>query len=318
MPVTIATYEAGVIPAELLFSELRGKVEENDYFGRSTTILRTIDVSIENEGTFKPSDAVDIDNMSVLVQPGYLSLENGYVRRDDGSIFIAVYLDLGYEVTGPMFDWWFSNCDNDEKCKWMHPKNNLYNTFDSNFYATMPFERPVGHYINHIQLRELEISTMPALNNELHGVKRPTIHQTLQFEYLRPSKYFDIAKFPEFGITACILAKVYTTDPFLGNIAVGYVTYIVREHQGRSELRMRFWYGEYYHQETPENYYYAQWMNYLTSFPFYRAQLCPISLAKALHTHFTEEMTCLRDMLPVYYKECQQANQTFQQTFKFT
>lgn len=340
----------GPVSAELLLSELRGKIEATDYFARSTTVLENIEIRIENEGNFKASDAVDIDHMNVLIQPGYLSLENGYVRREDGSVYVAVYLDLGYEVNGEMIDWWFGQCDNDEKIKWIHPKNNIFNTYDSPFFAAMPFERPYGHYVNHLQIRELAISTHPALVQTHHTAGNTTTtstpspntpatdpstaatttstntiapppkaqyHQTLQFEYIRASKYFDVSKFPEYGITACIVAKVYTTDPFLGSIAVGFVTYIVREVNGRSELRMRFWYGEYYYQETPETYLYAKLMNYLTSFPVYRARVCPLSIAKAFHTHFTEEMTCLREILPTYFKDSAETNRQFQRTFNF-
>ena len=48
-----------------------------------------------------------------MVEPGYMDLEHGYVRCDDGGWYIACLTDLGESVNGEMFDWWFRNCDSD-------------------------------------------------------------------------------------------------------------------------------------------------------------------------------------------------------------
>jgi hypothetical protein len=50
-----------------------------------------------------------------MIEPGYMELENGYVRCEDGGWYIACLTDLGEYVNGEMFDWWFRNCDDDGK-----------------------------------------------------------------------------------------------------------------------------------------------------------------------------------------------------------
>jgi hypothetical protein len=94
---------------------------------------------------------------------------------------VAVHI-AGINVDGDLFDWWYRQCDDDEKYRWAHPNSNLTCTWDPTFYRSMPHERQRCYYIDHTQF----------LEKIFEGV-----FMSLQIEYLRPSKYFDINSFKE-------------------------------------------------------------------------------------------------------------------------
>jgi hypothetical protein len=331
------------IPPELLIAEINGEIAENDYFARSVKVLQNI--QIDNIDIYKPEDAIDLDDAYLLAEPGYLAMENGIVRKPDGSLYIAIFVDLGYEVNGDMFDWWFCNCDNNEKFRWWHPVNHVSGTWDPAFYSMMNFERQPGHYIDHIHITQQYIPSSSSssrnstanvninennTNNANNNNPNP-LHKeddsssknmySIQIEYIRPSKFFDTAKFEENNITCCIIGKINLKDSFFQTyIHFGYVFYIIREINGRSELRIRYFLGDsfFYYLENMDNYYYSQLVYYLTNNYLFRCFKLPISLGKNIYQNCLEEMLCLREILPHYYRQTQQAQREFQLNYSFT
>lgn len=228
----------GHVRPEMLVSELVGEVQEDDYFARSMQVLDSFQLDDPTQGRFNPQDGVEFEDAFTLANPGYFNMEHGYVRLRNGTWYIAVLTDLGYEVNGEMVDWWFCNVDNTEKYKWWHPKDHISGLWDPQYFSVMPHERKPSHYIDHIHIVEEYIG----------GVK-----QSLQIEFMRPSRLFDVTKFAEQGITACIVGRIYVRDPSLGLVAAGYLVHMVREIDGRSHLRSRFWLGDIMYPETVEN-----------------------------------------------------------------
>jgi hypothetical protein len=281
----------GVVRPELLVSELIGEVKESDYYARSTHLLDNFVMDDPTQGKFNPEDALSIDEAYKLVNQGYLNLEHGYVRCEDGSWYIACLTDLGHEVNGEMFDWWYRNCDESQRFRWWHPRDHFSCTYEPQFYAVMPQERQRGHYIDHIHIVEETID----------GVRR-----TLQIEYERPSKLFDVSTFAENGITACIVGRVFDRDANLGLIAVGHLMHMVREVNGRSELRSRFWVGNVAYPETVENIIFARTVNAVANTRLFKLLKIPTSTARALWVHSSQEMHCLREILPHFYRSCQE------------
>jgi hypothetical protein len=281
----------GVVRPELLVSELIGEVKESDYYARSTHLLDNFVMDDPTQGKFNPEDALSIDEAYKLVNQGYLNLEHGYVRCEDGSWYIACLTDLGHEVNGEMFDWWYRNCDESQRFRWWHPRDHFACTYEPQFYAVMPQERQRGHYIDHIHIVEETID----------GVRR-----TLQIEYERPSKLFDVSTFAENGITACIVGRVFDRDANLGLIAVGHLMHMVREVNGRSELRSRFWVGNVAYPETVENIIFARTVNAVANTRLFKLLKIPTSTARALWVHSSQEMHCLREILPHFYRTCQE------------
>jgi len=132
------------IPAELLRSELSGVVDDADYFARSMNYLNRLDIDPTTLEQYHPDDSISFEDINLLSQPGDLAMEDGIVRRNDGTLYIAVRTDLGTEVTGDMIDWWFCNCDSTEKYKWWHPKDHISGVWDPPYYGAMSFERMKG------------------------------------------------------------------------------------------------------------------------------------------------------------------------------
>mmetsp|Transcript_28898 Transcript_28898/g.48511 ORF Transcript_28898/g.48511 Transcript_28898/m.48511 type:complete len:309 (+) Transcript_28898:127-1053(+) len=290
---------------ELLVSELIGEVKEDDYYARATHLLDNFVMDDPTQGRFDPNDALSLEDAYKLVNPGYLNLEHGYTRMNDGTWYIACLTDLGFDVNGEMFDWWYRNCDNAETFRWWHPNNHIKGTWDPQFYSVMPQERQTGHYIDHIHIFE-EI---------LNGKARQ-----LQIEFERPSKLFDVTQFAENGITACVVGRVYARDSSIGLVAVGHMLHMVRETNGRSELRSRFWIGNISYPETVENIIFARIVNSIASTKLFRMTRLPSSLARSLWVHTSQQMHCLREFLPHFQraflaKQQEEAQQLYGQNF---
>jgi len=277
-----------VVKAEYLVSEILGEVNEDDYFGRSARVLDGFQVSDPTGGEqFDQHSIMPLDESFRMVEPGYMDLEHGYVRTENGGWYVACLTDLGENVNGEMIDWWFRNCDDDEKYRWWHPKDHIKGTWDDSFFAAMPHERNRGHYVGHTHIVEECIG----------GLK-----QNLLIEFERTSKYFDVSSFDDNNITACLVAKVYVEDPVAGVLAVGHLIHMVREQYGRSELRSRFWIGNDVQVKNPTVYpFFSGVVNYVSNQWWYKYFRLPKSTARGLWIHCAQEMQCLKEFLPHYY-----------------
>jgi hypothetical protein len=240
--------------------------------------------------------------VAVLAEDGQLIIENGFVRRRDGTLYVAVTTDLGTEVTGEMFDWWFCNVDNTEKYKWWHPEDHFTGIWDPPYYGAMAFERPKGHYVDHVHIVE----------EAINGNK-----QSLQIEFQRPSKFFDVTKFAEQNITAMLVARVHVKDSTLGLVAAGHLVHMVKEEGGRSILHSHFWMGDVAYPETPENYFFAETVNFIANTYLFRVSKVPYTTGLGIYKHCAEEMACLREFLPHYYQAQLAANNEFIERFNF-
>ena len=65
------------------------------------------------------------------------------------------------------------------------------------FYAVQAEDRRSGYYVHHSH------KTSEFLGGRTHA---------FQTEYDRPSKFFNIAKFREAGVTACVCARIHILD----------------------------------------------------------------------------------------------------------
>lgn len=115
--VDVENHEGIVLP-ELLLAELNRGLKEDDYIAKSMIALKSNPIPLDNLQLFDSEFALRLDDLSDLLQPGYLPMENGYARRGDGVWCIAILTDLGHNINGEMFDWWFCHCEEDEHHKW--------------------------------------------------------------------------------------------------------------------------------------------------------------------------------------------------------
>lgn len=292
------------VQPELLRTELNGgAVDESDYFARSSLYLKSMHLDLSNLDRFRHEDSIPFSDIGYLVETRDMAMENGWVRRNDGTLYVACTTDLGHEVNGDMFDWWFCNCDNNEKYRWWHPRDHVSGTWDPPYYGAMAFERPKGHYVDHVHIVDERI-----------GGKL----QSLQIEFQRPSKYFDVSKFPEQNITAMLVGRVHVKDSLLGLVAAGHCVHMVRqEDDGRSTLKSRFWMGDISYPETPENYFVASSINFVANSYLFRWTKIPFATGAGLYRHCAEEMACLREFLPHYFKSAREEQRQFMEKFNF-
>ena len=172
------------IHENMLASTIRNCIATDDYLARSHKILCELTPDEPSNKFTGPETFMEINNAFMMLTSGLQPLEHGFHRLNDGCWYIACLTDLGTECTGEMFDWWFRNCTDSERFKWWHPKDHKSGNWDPQFFAVQPEDRNTGYYIHHSHK-----------TSEIIGGKL----QTLQTEYDRPSKYFDVNKFPEAG-----------------------------------------------------------------------------------------------------------------------
>lgn len=177
------------IHENMLASVISGTIAKDDYLARSHKVLNELNTaeSGPHTGHVDSKDFMDMSNAYLMLEPGSQPLEHGFIRQNDGTWYIAVLTDLGTECTGEMFDWWIRNCTDTERYKWWHPKDHKTGDWDPQFFAVQPEDRKPGHYVHHSQ----------KIKQDIVGKLR-----TLQIDYERPSRYFDISKFDEAGMIA--------------------------------------------------------------------------------------------------------------------
>ena len=90
----------------------------------------------------------------------------------------------------------------------------------------------------------------------------------------------------------------------LGMIAIGHLIHIVRtiDDNGNSELRSRFWLGDINYPETSDNIVFANMINNIANTYLIRYIKASSSLAYNILKHCSEEMHCLKEILPDFYK----------------
>jgi len=163
-----------------------------------------------------------IDDADRLVEPGYLPLENGTTKLDTGEIFVAVLTRMP-RVTGAMFEWWmgwhYMEC---QRYKLWHPRAHL-----DNGTKEMQGDDPG------LSDREKYLTTHYV--TEYVGNTKQDI--TITFE--EPAGFFsDPSVHRDAGITATLCGKVGLQR---APITIGRLIHQIREVDGGSEMRSRFW-----------------------------------------------------------------------------
>ena len=282
---------APIAASELLVALAGGKLLEDDFLGQSALSLqafqmRRVDPFTGIERRYESKDALPWSEAHKMLLPGYMELEHGYVRNPDGTYFVACLTDLGTEVTGDMVDWWFSHCDNTERYQWWHPSDHISCEWDEQYYSVMPEHRPFGHYVEHTH----------KVVEKVGGVTK-----RLEIVFQRPSKFFDVSRFAQAGVTACICARIWSHEDGIGLVAIGHLIHMVRQVGARSEMRSRFWLGHVHKTEDPHNVISSSFINWIGNTSLFRFFKLGDKTADALWLHCSQEMNCLRSFLPALY-----------------
>lgn len=225
----------------------------------------------------------------MLAEYEEMTLEDGYIRCKDGSLFVACCTELGREMSGEMFEWWFSQCESITEYSWWHPSDHIYCTWDESFFSVPRNERPLGHYVGHSHIVEEKVG------NQL---------QRLRIQFLSPDRYFDTSKFPSQKVAACLVARVHAEDPPFGEVSVGYLVHIVKQNEDETyTLKSRFWLGNNIFKNPDSGSIMSSWIiNSFGNNYWFRLFKLSNKLAEGLYVHCKEEMACLTNFLPHLYE----------------
>ncbi|KAL4806767.1 hypothetical protein BDV18DRAFT_159937 [Aspergillus unguis] len=160
-----------------------------------------------------------------LLRPGYLPVENGYLKTPKGAWMVTCRTDMG-QVTGEAYDWclligryklWYPTA---HQYSWRHPEvvDVTNKSYTERYYNTFSF---IDEYIG-------------------------GDHAKATVAFIDPAELgIDKSKWPALGIETMIVARVaigaHITEGFDG---VSHIIHqIRRKEDGTREMRSRFWLG---------------------------------------------------------------------------
>eukprot|EP01041_Mallomonas_annulata_P009754 gene9754-20287_t len=266
---------------ELLFTELNsGVIEEDDYLAQAAIALDKHNLQ-SVRGRLAAREAIHWSERQRVIADD--SIQNGYVPFSDGCWYIAA--DETYEgCTADMFTWWINYCDDSEKFRWWHPRNHLEGGWDPQFYGVPVFERLSDHFVNHTHVLKHNYSKT---KNRIHN------------DYLRVESFFDSSAFDANNIKGCIIARSHVYDDTQGDIAIGFIVYVLKEVNGSLIVKTRIWLGSF--EKITPGFPPAKWVNVLANTWLFRKMYLPETLARSLWLHAGEQSVCLKSFLCKVY-----------------
>jgi len=221
-----------------------------------------------------------IDQADLLKESGYLPLENGTTRLETGQIFVAVQTHMP-RVTGEMFEWWMGwHYMENQRYKLWHPRAHL-----ANGTKEMKGDDPA------LSDREKYLTTHYV--TEYVGNRCEAI--TITFE--EPEVYFsDPSGFRGNGITATVCGRVGLQR---APITIGTLIHQIREVEGGSEMRSRFWLAR------PElrGFESESWVNKAFGSKWIAGGLLGANIGRDMVVHCGMEMNHLAGFLPDLYAD---------------
>ncbi len=197
-----------------------------------------------------------------LLKPGYLPLESGYQRLEDGSLLVANLTKM-LGCKGYMVDWWFGYLQTDEHYRWWHPTDHVSLEWDENW-------RP-GHHVG--------------ATHHVHEYIGGELRK-LRIRFLDPSELLDTSRFEQAGVSGVVYGRTGLLDP---PVWTGHVVHLCRDTDDGCEMRSRFWLGDF---DPPD----------IAPTPQGRTELIPDQLGQDLLKHCMEEMRTLASFLPALYR----------------
>jgi hypothetical protein len=221
-----------------------------------------------------------IEQADLLVEPGYLPLENGTTKLVSGEIFVAVLTKMP-EVTGAMFEWWMGwHYMEHQRYKLWHPRAHM-----GNGTKEMKGDAP--------DLSDREKYMTTHYVTEYVGNTK----QDITISFSDPGEYFsNTQSFAENGITATICGTVALQRV---PITIGRLIHQIREVEGGSEMRSRFWLGK----PEVKGIRRGSLLGRLASSDFVVARLADTSLGRDMVVHCGMEMNHLASFLPALYSD---------------
>ncbi len=168
---------------------------------------------------------LEMDQADRLLEPGDLPLENGFTQLPSGHTLVAVRTEMP-GVTGAMFEWWMGwHYMEHQRYKLWHPRAHI-----ANGTRAMRGDDPS------LSDREKYRTTHYVTEYIADRVERITI------TFLDPGAFFsEKADRTGGGTTALVCGRV---DLQQAPITIGWLIHQIREREGGTEMRSRFWLGK--------------------------------------------------------------------------
>jgi hypothetical protein len=202
---------------------MRGKPYERYFSG--DLVLRT-EVLPVLRTPMAVADALKVEDINTLLDPGTHRVENGFCELPDGSAYVASHVPFP-GCTGEMYQWWF----------WWHAVERERYTlwYPHNHVSATP--------------RDAEILSRPGLTHEQRYVG--TTHDVVEFigpdllsiaiRFVDPAELgLDTSRFAAAGIVGHACARV-TLQP--AAIEAATMVHLVRATSDGIEQRSRYWIG---------------------------------------------------------------------------
>jgi hypothetical protein len=221
-----------------------------------------------------------IERADLLVEPGYLPLENGTTKLESGEIFVAVLTKMP-GITGAMFEWWMGwHYMEHQRYKLWHPRAHL-----ANGTREMKGDDP------NLSDREKYMTTHYV--TEYIGNTK----QDITISFSDPEGYFSrTSNFAENAITATVCGTVGLQR---APITIGRLIHQIREVEGGSEMRSRFWLAKPEIRGIKRE----SRLGKLVSSEFFVKRITDQNLGRDMLVHCGMEMNHLASFLPALYSD---------------
>jgi hypothetical protein len=216
-----------------------------------------------------------VTQADLLLEPGYLPLENGFTRLANGQVFVAVLTKMP-RITSKMIDWWFG---------WHYMESQRYKLW-----------HPRAHVLNRA---ERMIGDDPGLSDRekyLHNPNYVTEYVggdllDISIAFSEASDFLDVSRFEAAHVGTAICGVVsYQSSP----LVFGLIIHLIRETEDGCEMRSRFWLGKIELKGVPA----AGLLSKITGSRFVAKRAVPIQLGRDMVVHCAAEMNHLASFLP--------------------
>jgi hypothetical protein len=221
-----------------------------------------------------------VSEANQLLKPGYLSLENGFTRLDNGQVFVAILTKMP-GVSGKMIDWWFGwHYMESQRYKLWHPRAHLMNRAKQ-MIGDSPGLSDRQKYLNN-----------PNYVTEYVGGECIDIVIT----FSEASELFDVSQFENSSISTAVCGVVsHQKFP----VRFGHLIHLIRETDAGCEMRSRFWLGNVSIKGLAA----SGIVNRMANSRFVAKQASSLEMGRDLIVHCGMEMNHLASFLPGLYAE---------------
>lgn len=222
----------------------------------------------------------EISDANQLLEPGYLALENGFTRLDNGQLFVAVLHKMP-GITSDMLDWWFG---------WHPMETQRYKLWHPRAHVAQRAEKMNGDDPD-LSDREKYLHN-PNYLTEYVGSES----MNLVITFSEPSEFLDVSRFEEAGVGTALCGTVgYQGKP----LNFGVLIHLIRETRDGCEMRSRFWLGHIEISGLPEK----GILNRIAGSKIVAQHAVPLNLGRDMLVHCSMEMNHLASFLPDLYKD---------------